>query len=344
MTVKNHIVILTPGFPSSEDDSTTIPALQVYLKALIKSKPNFDIKIITFQFPFRTDEYKWNKISVIPLDGKNSKLKKIFIWQKAYTFLKQIHEKSPIECIHSFWIGECSLIGERFGKRYQIKHLTTAMGQDVLKPNFFVKFLSKNCQIITLSQKQQQFLKTNFKIDSHIIPWGIDEKDFPQVKEKTIDILGVGSLNSIKNYNLFIEIIESLSIETLKVELIGEGHLKAEISDIVRKKNLENTITILGELPRENVLEKMARSKLLLHTSTYESFGYVFLESLYSGMTLISTNVGIAEQSEHWMIFKSQDDAILKIKKALSTHKRHGRVLLYEINDTLKKYCEIYNA
>ena len=58
MKIKNsHIVFLTPGFAESEKDSTTIPALQVYLKNLKKKLPKTKMTIITFQFPFINKVY-----------------------------------------------------------------------------------------------------------------------------------------------------------------------------------------------------------------------------------------------------------------------------------------------
>lgn len=342
---KQHIIVLTPGFAESETDSSTIPALLTYLRSLKKLNPDFSIKVISFQYPFKLKKYTWNNITVFPLNGRNSKLKKILIWKKAWVLLKKIHSEKPITCIHSFWLGECSIVGGFFAKKYKIKHIVTAMGQDVLNPNYYAKLLSqKNNKIITLSKRHQTHLKENHNIDSQIIHWGIDSSDFPNLQEKTIDILGVGSLITIKNYTLFIKLIDVLSKKRspLKVELIGDGELKAEIEELIVKTQLQNNIIITGELPRDSVLEKMSKAKVLLHTSNYESFGYVFLEALFSGMHIISFEVGIAQNSLMWTVCKNPIDMIDGLLKVLSLNDNRNRELLYNIENTVLKYHKIY--
>lgn len=344
MSAKKHIVILTPGFSSSEEDSTNIPALQVYLESLKKLNRAFDIKIIAFQYPNKTQEYLWRGITVYPLNGRNKKTNKILVWKKAWSQLKLINKHKPIDHIHSFWIGECSFIGEKFASKYNIKHLVTAMGQDVTKPNIYAKIISqKKSRIVTLSKRHQWFLKTNFNLESEIVSWGIDKSEFPNLQDKTIDILGVGSLNSIKNYTLFVRLIDALKTESLKVELIGDGILRNDIENEIRKHQLENTIVLVGKLPRESVLVKMAKAKILLHTSQYESFGYVFLEALYSGMKIVSFDVGIAKESPFWKVCKDKNEALKSLNYILSEQKEQPRILLHTIENTVLQYCNIYD-
>ncbi len=115
---QQHIVFITPGFTESENDSTTIPALQVYLKNLSHSLTDTKLTLIAFQFPYTKQSYFWNGIEIIPLNGKNRRFRKPFIWNIALRLLKRIHQKHPICNIHSFWIGECAMIGEKFAKKY----------------------------------------------------------------------------------------------------------------------------------------------------------------------------------------------------------------------------------
>ncbi len=115
--IDKNIVILTPGFPKNEADSTTIPALQLYVKALKEKQPSYNIKVITFQFPFTSKKYSWFGIDIFPLNGRNSRLKKILVWNKAAQLLKQFHREKKIDVIHSFWLGECAFIGQKIAKK-----------------------------------------------------------------------------------------------------------------------------------------------------------------------------------------------------------------------------------
>ncbi|MCO6162130.1 glycosyltransferase [Flavobacterium sp. NRK F7] len=343
-----HLVFLTPGFPECEEDSTAIPALQVYLKALVTFAPYLKITIITFQYPFTKQKYYWNGILVVPLNGENSKFKKIIIWKKAYSLLKKMHFQQPITALHSFWIGECSFIGELFSKKYNIKHIVTAMGQDVYKKNKYAYHLKKsNATLVTLSHHHQTALFTNHTINSQIIPWVLDENNFPNLKENKIDILGVGSLTSIKNYTLFVEIIKNL-VEikpNIKVEIIGNGTEYAKINQLIETYNLKNTIQLKGKLSRKKVLEKMSISNILLHTSSYESFGFVFLEALYSGMKLVSFDVGFSTAIPEWKIGDSKENLIMNCLLLLDQKSNtKQRKLLFNLESVLIDYLTLYHG
>lgn len=341
-----HIVLLTLGFPENENDTTNIPALQVYVRGLTESNPELNIQIITFQFPFTSTNYHWHGIPVFPLNGKNNKLKKLWVWQKALRLLKQFHKTQPIDCIHSFWIGECAFIGEIFSRKNQIKHIITAMGQDVLKPNRYAISLYKTkSTIISLSNSHHHFLAQNHGINSQIIPWGIAANEFPAIQEKTIDILGVGSLNEVKNYTLFIQIIAKLKTQQkhLKVVLIGDGKLKRQIEHEIIKNKLQDVVTLTGELPRDQVLDKMAKAKILLHPSTFESFGYVFSEALYSGMQIVSFNVGTATAIREWAICNNQQELISCCDMMLKQYsKEKQRIILHPETGTVMRYLKLY--
>lgn len=343
-----HIVFLTPGFAKSEKDSTTIPALQVFLKAISKSLPTVKLTLISFQYPHSNKRYNWNGIEVIPLNGKNKRLKKIFIWRKAVITLKKLHKKNPITTIHSFWIGESSSIGQYFTNKKGINHIITVMGQDARVNNIHSKkIIGSNAKIVTLSTNQQKDLLKMYNLKSTLIPWFINTIEFPKMQENSIDILGVGSLNKVKNYLDFIAVISSISKikKELKVRIIGDGNLKEELAKKIKEMHLENTIELLGKLPRAKVIEEMSKAKILLHTSNYESFGLVFLEALYAGMYVVSYNVGIANSSKKWFIGANKYELSEYCKKILlDTDSNKERFSLTTKEDTMNAYLSLYNA
>lgn len=347
-TTKQHIVFLTPGFAASEKDSTTIPALQVYLKSIKNTLPDTKFTLLSFQFPFTNKPYTWNGIEVIPLNGKNKRYKKLWIWKNAMEKLEEINKQQKINTIHSFWIGECSKIGYKFSKKHNTNHIVTVMGQDArLKNNYAKQLLNTSTKVVTLSKNHKKELQKNHQLDSIIIPWSLDINSFPELQNNTIDILGVGSLNSIKNYSDFIDIIFQISksYPNLKVSIIGKGTLTETIKTKIEHLNLKNTISLLGELPRHHVLEKMAQSKILLHTSLYESFGFVFLEALYSGLHIVSYNVGLAKVSPNWIVGTSKETLTKGCETLLnSCLKEKTRILLNPKKETTNAYLTLYNA
>ncbi|WP_237274907.1 glycosyltransferase [Tenacibaculum ovolyticum] len=342
-----HIVFLTPGFAKSEEDSTSIPALQVYLKNLRNALPNCKMTILSFQFPYTKKKYKWHNIEVIPLNGQSKRYKKLLIWKKALLKLSKLHKKHLITTIHSFWIGECSIIGTRFSNKHNINHIVTVMGQDAKLKNLYAKYLANtNVKIVTLSQNNSNILYKNYQLTSTIIPWFLDIDIFPKIQQSDIDILGVGSLIPVKNYPDFINVI-SILVKThpnLIVEIIGEGD-QIPLNQLVKKNKLEDNISIIGGLSRNHVLKKMANSKLLLHTSNYESFGFVFSEALYSGMHIVSYNVGIAKPLNEWIVCSNKLELIKSCEKLLLLpNKVKKRILLNSQQQSVNDYLDLYNS
>lgn len=269
----------------------------------------------------------------------------MWTWHKANKTLDKLHKKHPIKTIHSFWIGECSMISARFAKKHGINHVTTVMGQDALAGNSYVKYI-QNSKIVTLSKNHHAELLKNYNLQSYVIPWSLDQTSVPTPKKSTIDILGVGSLNTVKNYSFFIEIIAHLVkiFPNLKVEIIGEGNEYTTLYKHILSKQLDNHIKLLGRLPRAKVLEKMTKARILLHTSTYESFGFVFLEALCAGMKIVSHDVGIANEQSFWRVCQIEKAAFANACSFFLNEKevQKKRLCITDTAQTINAYKNLY--
>ena len=70
MKSNNHIVFLVPGFPKDENDTTCIPALQLFVRNFNSVNPQLKINVIAFQYPYKKKGYSWNGIKVYSAGGK----------------------------------------------------------------------------------------------------------------------------------------------------------------------------------------------------------------------------------------------------------------------------------
>ncbi|MFN8321284.1 MAG: glycosyltransferase family 4 protein [Chitinophagales bacterium] len=294
-----HAVFITPGFARDEQDTVTIPPLSALTRSL--SKQGVHISIITLDYPFEEEKYTWHGVTVYACGGKNHRFPaKIFTVQKALTLFKKIQEEKSVQLIHSFWWQETAVIGYLLSKYFSIAHLTTLMGQDVLSTNKYAKWFSaKHKSVVALSDfHSKYFEKTFHRKPDQVIPWGIDVTDFPlhEKQQKTIDILGAGWLNRVKNFSDFIDVVNIVcqKYPHIKCVIAGDGEHRQELEEKISQLNLQNNIAIMGMLSRKETLDLMMRSKVFLHTSTFESFGYVFSEAIQAGASIVSYEVGIA--------------------------------------------------
>jgi glycosyltransferase involved in cell wall biosynthesis len=342
---QTHIVFLTPGFAQNEQDTTTIPAIQLYIKALKKQQPEIKISILTFQFPFTKQKYNWHNCDVIPLDGSNKKWKQAYVWYKAYNVLREINKKNPIHILHSFWLGECALIGNIFSKNKNIKHICTSIGQDVLKEKFYFKlFPLKKTVLICESNVQKKIFLTQNKYKPKVVSWGINTNDFIDNTNKTFDIIGVGSLIPVKNFQLFIEVIYELDkIYPVNTMIIGEGFEKELLHKKIKELQLENVITLTGLLNYKETLSNISKSKILLHTSNHEGFGMIFAEALQCKAMIVSKEVGCSFVSKNWQIGNSKNEMIAACLKSLTVSFSETEKNPFLIEKTVENYLKVYN-
>src|SRR6185295_12039608 len=188
----------------------------------------------------------------------------------------------------SFWYNECAFIGKKFAAKYGINHYCWILGQDARKGNQYPKLLSPWAnELVALSDFIQDEFERNHGIRPRfVIPPGIDETLFGSIpKEKDIDLLGVGSLIPLKQYDIFIEVVAELKrqVPGMKALLVGKGPEKEKLQSLISKFKLESGVTMTGEFPYNEVLKLMQRAKVFLHPSSYEGFGCVCLEALGAG-------------------------------------------------------------
>lgn len=349
MKSQNSIVFLVPGFPEDEKDTTCIPALQLYVKHFNSVNQYLNIIVIAFQYPYKKKVYFWNGIKVYSAGGKGKgKILRVITWIRVIIYFIKEKGKNNVAGIHSFWLTECSLLGQIVSKLFNLPHITTIMGQDVKKSNKYLRHLNfSNITITSVSKFASDIFEKsiNWKVNA-IIPFGIENtKDNSTTNQnRSIDIIGVGSLIALKNYNLFINIISELvqDFPSLKVILIGDGDQRSEIEKTIVKKNLSTNILLPGKIPRDEVLHYMMQSKIFLHTSAYESQGLVFLEALYCGLFVVSFDIGYIPNSKKISLCRDKNEMVNEIKHLLCSEKKYEPEVFLTIEDTAKKFNELY--
>lgn len=353
--IGKKVIFLVPGFPENETDTTCIPALQDYVLYFARLNPEIDIEVISFQYPFFKGNYKWNGINVYTAGGRNKRgFWRLLTWLRVSMYFlgliyRSSREHSKIKVIHSFWLSECTLVGQYLARLFKIKHIATIFGQDAKPSNVYLKRLDLDKVTITCASHIISDLfkdSTGRNVDKYI-PIGLDVDKFKQKtrnKPRKIDILGVGSLIPLKNYRLFIEIISELKNEFpgLNAVIIGDGPEYDLLSKMILESKVSENIKLTGELPRDQVIDHMLESRILLHPSSYEGQGYVFLEALYCGLTIVCFKVGYLESSEKAVICDDKKEMIKNIGRLLREDFIDSPLLLKSMEETVNDFKMIY--
>lgn len=309
MKSARHILVLAPGFPKDEADDICMPYFQDFLRIFAEKASDIRFTVIALQYPYTAGPYLWNGIDVHALGGNNRRWYKPFLWQKARQKIRAIHADRPIDAVLSLWLSETAMLGEQFARKFNLRHVAVAMGQDVLPENAYLKRLDLNrTPIVALSSHAAEVLQKSSGLKAAaIIPFAEPESSLDLLlpsQEREFDILGVGGLIPLKRFDRFLEVLAILARRHpgLRVALIGEGGERPKLEAMAKDLGILTNTRFLGQQTRKSTLEWMQRTKVLLHTSTQEGQGYVFTEALNRGMYVVSTACGMAQESEDWAV------------------------------------------
>lgn len=344
------LVILTPGFPKDESDTTCLPMLQSFIRTLNKKFSRLNIIILAFQYPYFKKAYQWYGNTVISFDGRNrGGLIKLFLFRKWNAAIKKIHKTNKIHGLLSFWYAECALTGKRFADRNGVRHYCWMWGQDAKKGNKYVPFtLLKADELIAFSDSLQSEFEKNYGIRPlHVVTPGIDLKEFAfNNAKKDIDIIAAGSLIPLKQYDIFIQVIAEIKnrIPFINAVLIGEGPEKIKLQKLIVSLGLESNVTLTGELPHPDVLQWMQRGKIFMHPSSYEGFGIVCIEALCAGASVVSFVKPMQTEIPHWYVVANKEEMIQKAVEILKDPNAEFRsVVPYTIEQSVQKMSQLFS-
>ena len=127
--------------------------------------------------------------------------------------------------------------------------------------------------------------------------FGIDEGVFTAIQ--------VARLHPVKGHDILFEALQKIKIPNIKVLLLGDGPIEAELKEMVKQKGLEDKVMFLGF--RTDSKELYASAHINLLTSYSESFPLVLLEAANQRLTSIATNVGdmkklIVDDTYGWIV------------------------------------------
>ncbi len=168
------------------------------------------------------------------------------------------------------------------------------------------KMVMSASNIVTTSSIFEEFMiSENYKIDKNkikkITP-GVDKEIFvPELNiERENIFLSIGRIQEQKGQMETINFLDNFrKVENnFKCYFVGgpsgksgEEYLQI-LKDTVKNLSLESHVEFLDNLPQIKIKELLNKSKLLIHTSKFETFGLVAAEANAMGVPVLTTNNG----------------------------------------------------
>ena len=162
---------------------------------------------------------------------------------------------------------------------------------------FLSGVINNAAKIICISDVERQMLLRDFVINESkitIIPNGVDEELSKISKKRNDDdrILSVGRLDLVhKKTDKLIKAFKLVANNfNGRMVLVGDGPDKGKILDLIRKLSLEERVTLMSNLTRQELLEEYSRASLFVMASENETYSIAAAEALAAGLKVVIPN------------------------------------------------------
>lgn len=204
--------------------------------------------------------------------------------------------------------------------------------------NYCRGWCKKNHYLLCASAYSYADFQKTFNFTDRAFKWGY----FPAVKNYNIEelvndkdaalILWTARFIDWKHPEIPVLIAEKLKQAGyhFKLNLIGNGVMESEIAEMIKNKNLEDCVSMLGAMKPEEVRRHMEKSQIFLFTSDFnEGWGAVLNESMNSGCAVVASHaIGsvpyLIDDGENGLIYQNGDidDLYNKVKFLLDNPER----------------------
>ena len=286
--------------------------LNVYVQQISKQLSNENnVTVVTAE---KAENFKTDNLDFYSLDlfepGLSVDDKEIHL-QEFKIKLEENFELENFDIIHAhYWLS--GLVAKQISEEKNIPYVFTSHSLGVFLEGYnkervdCEKMVMTSSNFVTASSHYEHvMISENYKIDENkikkITP-GLDRKIFtPDLNLPRENIfLSIGriqeqkrQLETIKFLNNFRKIDNNFLCYFIggPSGKSGDDYL-AELEESVKEFNLESHVEFLGNLPQTKIKDFMNKSKLLIHTSQYETFGLVAIEANSMGVPILSINTG----------------------------------------------------
>lgn len=192
---------------------------------------------------------------------------------------------------------------------------------------------------------------TKTKRELHVVPNMVNPLFKPTEKTHAgFRFVAVGVLVPCKQFDRIIDAFSDTFKDKKKVSLtiVGGGVEMKHLKELVQKYNLEDQITLTGELKRDKTAEIVKNSDVLICYSSYETFGVPLIEAMACGIPVISsTAASIMEKWDVRLGIETDPSAIQTLKDAMvHIHDNYSKYNHEFIKDfAMRHYSEsaVYN-
>lgn len=226
------------------------------------------------------------------------------------------------------------LLAKRLKQRVLIHNHVLGLHEAGHKNGFrkwFYRRVFRDTEMICLSPRLTSDLDGLFDGKIHILPNGIDQVNFENTYEQEqlpLSILYLSNLIRTKGILILLDALELLKKKGVVIPLRVAGAESdityAELEQVVRTKDLQAQVTLLGPRYGDEKWKEFRQAGLFVLASSADTFGLVLLEAMQFGVPCISTRVGgipdVLGDGRGYILPHTDASSLADAIEALATH------------------------
>lgn len=289
------------------------PAIEEYLD----KHPNPNLNFVYFTLPILGGFWQWGSVAFVL---------HYYLWQiQAYFVAKKLHQKIGFDVAHhvtfvrystpSFisllpipfvWgpVGGGEAAPKPFWQDFSIKakvyELLRLFAHRVGELDPFVRLTARHSFVTRVTTndtaKRVSLLGANkIEIDSEAsLSLGEIEllERLVQIESSPIRFISMGRLLHWKGFHLSLKAFALTDLQDAEYWILGEGAEAEKLQQLATQLKIDRQVKFWGRLPRQETLEKLGQSHVLVHPSLHDSGGWVCLEAMAASRPVICLDLG----------------------------------------------------
>ena len=240
----------------------------------------------------------------VPLGRVPSFLIKFFSWYCLRKIIKRISKKDKIDIVHFHFaetvIGSALKLKDKTGLDYIVTEHSSKVNADAVDKSVkqeIKKVYHCSKANIAVSPDFAETLRRLYDEKFVYIPNVVDlgvMGTVNRVEHNGYNFVSVGNLIPRKGMDVTIKAFKLFYRENpnSSLTIVGDGPQKENLEKLVRSENLSDCVTFCGRLTRDRIKEVFDKSDCFVLASKGETFGVVYIEAMAAGLPVIATKCG----------------------------------------------------
>ena len=224
-----------------------------------------------------------------------------------YAILLREHRVDHIHVHHGYFGSWIAMVAARL---LDIGFSMTLHGSDLLLHGSYLDVKLELCSFcLTVSEYNRRFILEQYpEVEPQkvvVSRLGVEVEDhlnfLPRAAERpraVLNLLSVGRLHAVKDHAFLIRACAQLHATDAQFEcaIAGEGPERKNLETLIRRYGLEDRVTLLGHVPREQAASLYDRADVVVLTSRSEGIPLVLMEAMARGKIVLAPAItGIPE-------------------------------------------------